>query len=108
MQHLSSVRPCPVQKLSLVLTDMLNSGMGVYTASGRLPAVLFDPVKTRSYSPCETAFQEAVGTNLSWWQYFEEEIRQPDGTVTVHPEVEVFNVAMLGGGRAHEAPLYAG
>lgn len=87
---------------------ILSSGMDVYAASNKLPAVLFDPIKTQSYSPRETAFQEAAGTSLSWWEYFEEGVRQPDGTVTARPELEIFNLAMLGGGRVQEVPLYAG
>ncbi|KAI0930163.1 hypothetical protein AcV5_006947 [Taiwanofungus camphoratus] len=87
--------------------NILIHGMDVYAASNKLPAVLFDPIKTQSYSPRETAFQEAAGTSLSWWEYFEEGVRQPDGTVTARPELEIFNLAMLGGGRVQEVPLYA-
>lgn len=82
--------------------------MDMYGASHKLPSVLFDPVKTRSYSPRETAFQESVGTKLTLWEYFEEPIRQLDGTLKLRPDVEIFNLAMVGGGRVHEPPLFAG
>ncbi|KAI0930161.1 hypothetical protein AcV5_006945 [Taiwanofungus camphoratus] len=82
-------------------------GMDMYGASHKLPSVLFDPVKTRSYSPRETAFQESVGTKLTLWEYFEEPIRQLDGTLKLRPDVEIFNLAMVGGGRVHEPPLFA-
>lgn len=92
----------------MLLTDFPDSGLDIYTASDKLLAVLFDPVKTHSASPRETAFQEAMGTKLTMWEYFEQGVEQPDGTVRPNRGLEIFTLAMLGGGRVHAPPLYAG
>ncbi|KAI0931113.1 hypothetical protein AcW2_010267 [Taiwanofungus camphoratus] len=86
---------------------LLTNGLDIYTASDKLLAVLFDPVKTHSASPRETAFQEAMGTKLTMWEYFEQGVEQPDGTVRPNRGLEIFTLAMLGGGRVHAPPLYA-
>ncbi|KAL6303966.1 S-adenosyl-L-methionine-dependent methyltransferase [Sparassis latifolia] len=86
---------------------VLLHGTELYAASTKLPAVLFDPVKTHSFSPRETAFQESKGTAKTFWEYLEEGEEQPDGTVKPRRMVEIFNLAMVGGGRTHSASLYA-
>lgn len=80
----------------------------MYASSDKLPQVLFDPVKGQSDSDLECAFQEAHNTKLSWWDWLEQPIEQPDGTIGPRPELALFGLAMLGGGRAQGPPLYAG
>ncbi|KAH9942953.1 S-adenosyl-L-methionine-dependent methyltransferase [Amylocystis lapponica] len=87
---------------------ILSHGLEFYTASDKLPTVLFDPVKTNSISPLETAFQEAHHTDLSLWDYFENGIKGPDGIGMPSRGFELFGPAMLGGGRVHAPPLFAG
>lgn len=80
----------------------------LFDASNKLPTVLLDPIKTYSYSPRETAYTMAKGTSLTLWEHFEQGIKQQDGTTKPDPEAELFSLAMVGGGRMHEPPLYAG
>ncbi|EED80501.1 predicted protein [Postia placenta Mad-698-R] len=84
---------------------LLTNGQAIYTASDKLPAVLFNPVKSRSYSLEETAFQEAF--NTSYWEYLETDVGEPDAVAKRRQEREVFGLAMVGGGRVHAPPLYA-
>ncbi|KAI0958974.1 hypothetical protein AcV7_004641 [Taiwanofungus camphoratus] len=79
----------------------------LFDASNKLPTVLLDPIKTYSYSPRETAYTMAKGTSLTLWEHFEQGIKQQDGTTKPDPEAELFSLAMVGGGRMHEPPLYA-
>ncbi|GBE80928.1 O-methyltransferase gedA [Sparassis crispa] len=78
----------------------------IYTASDKLPEVLTDPIKGASNSVTCTAFQEALGTKLARWDWLEEGLGQPDGTVKPRPALEIFGLAMLGGGRVLGTPLY--
>ena len=79
-----------------------------YAASVSLPAVLYDPVKTKSSSDTDTAFNHQFKTPLSRWQWLEEPVVGENGAVMRKPELEIFGLAMVGGGRALGPPLYAG
>lgn len=70
--------------------------------------MLYDPAKTQSESDRDTAFNEAFNTSLSRWEWLEEPITLPDGTLEPKPDLEMFAQAMLGGGRAQGPPLYVG
>lgn len=82
--------------------------MDIYTASEKLPDVLRDPVKGNSTAVTCTAFTEAHNTNLSRWDWLEEKVTLPDGTVGPRPHLEIFGLAMIGGGRIMGTPVYYG
>ncbi|CCL98643.1 uncharacterized protein FIBRA_00645 [Fibroporia radiculosa] len=86
---------------------LLVHGLTIYTASTKLPAVLFDTGKIQGRSSTRTAFQEALGTDLSFWEYLEQDTQPSDGTKKARREVDTFTLAMVGGGRVHSTPLYA-
>jgi len=95
----------------LVGNDYLRSwlllhGMEVYTASDKLLPLLFDPVKTHSTSNRVSAWQEAIGSDLTVWEYLEQKIEQPDGTLRPRPELEIWALGMVGGGRAFASAIY--
>lgn len=97
------------------------SGLDIYTASDHLPRYLLDPKKGASYKVDETPFQEALGTSQTRWDWLEEKIpvgEQRSGNasypgyfdstisavndrelVISRPELDIFGLAMLGGGR---------
>ncbi|EMD32674.1 hypothetical protein CERSUDRAFT_118699 [Gelatoporia subvermispora B] len=83
---------------------ILTHGLDIYTASDKLPAVLFNPDKTRSTSPNDSAFHEAFGADF--WTYMEQGEEQSDGTVKPRPALDIFARAMVGGGRVAAPPLY--
>jgi hypothetical protein len=106
-------------------TNTLNSGWDLYSASDALPHALLDPEIGSSYSVKETAWQKAVGTTKERWNWLEEgttatELHNggsgaypgpfgPDVTAILQgentgesirrPELDIFGLAMLGGGR---------
>ena len=106
---------------------MHNSNSDVYTASDRLPTTLLDPQKGHSYKVDETAFQDALGTTKTRWEWLEEKISPDDilnrgvgypgvpvagkdnanggaeQKMVSRPELEIFGLAMLGGGRVFGA-----
>lgn len=94
----------------------------VFTAADKLPKYLLGE-KGHSFKVDETPFQEALGTPKSRWEWLEEDL-VPDEvpvtglgigysglmtaesspkTPTKRPELEVFGLAMLGGGRVFGA-----
>ncbi|CUS10370.1 unnamed protein product [Tuber aestivum] len=100
--------------------------LDLYSASDYFPKYLVDPVNGHSYDVHNTAWQPAVGTKKSRWEWLEEKIpadaadfgRQgyPRNVVAVgetkverpvptstetkpRPELEIFGLAMLGGGK---------
>lgn len=77
-----------------------------YASSIKLPEVLYDPVKTHSYSDRDTAFNSFYQTQLSRWEWLEEPVVHPDGKLGPKPDLEMFSLAMRGGGRAMGPPLY--
>lgn len=108
---------------------ILNFNLDLYAASEHLPKALLDKVKGPSYQVDETAWQDALGTTMSRWDWLEEKVT-PDqistpgvgypsvpqpGTVVNgdmeavgkplvgRPEHQIFNLSMLGGGRVHGA-----
>lgn len=84
------------------------SGYDIYTASAKLPQVLFDPIKTQAETDSVTAFQDGHNTTLTRWDWLEEQVTLPDGTVGPRPELANFAMAMVGGGRVMGPPLYTG
>ncbi|OCH89739.1 S-adenosyl-L-methionine-dependent methyltransferase [Obba rivulosa] len=83
---------------------VLIHGMEVYTASDKLPAVFYNPSRTHSNSPKDSAFCDAFGTDF--WEYMEQGEKQPDGSVKPKPGLDLFARAMVGGGRVAAPPLY--
>ncbi|KDQ12506.1 hypothetical protein BOTBODRAFT_134671 [Botryobasidium botryosum FD-172 SS1] len=79
--------------------------LDIYHASNYLPKTLRDPVKGQLFDVDQTAFQEAVGTKLPRWEWLEEQVPQADGTLGPRPELKIFGLAMLGGGRVYGPPL---
>ena len=102
------------------------SGLDLYSAADYFPKTLVDPIKGPSYDVHLTAWQDAVGTKKSRWEWLEEQIpidtddfgrqgyprnvvgvgetkvepRAPNSTETKpRPELEIFGLAMLGGGK---------
>lgn len=92
----------------------------MYSASDHLPKTLSDPKKGPSYDVSVTAFQDAVGTSKPRWEWLEEKLPVEqlkssssgypgtpgldlkNGTtdsMVPRPELAVFGLAMLGGGR---------
>lgn len=108
---------------------VLNFNLDLYAASEHLPKALLDKVKGPSYRVDETAWQDALGTTMSRWDWLEEKVSpdqvskpgngypsvpQPETWVdgdldsavkpmVSRPEHEIFNLSMLGGGRVHGA-----
>ncbi|KAJ6259262.1 O-demethylpuromycin-O-methyltransferase [Drechslerella dactyloides] len=75
---------------------ILLCGQYAYTASDYLPRILTDPVKGPSYSVDVTAFQDAVGTKKSIWDWMEETTTArdildgrngPDGAQSAYPGI---------------------
>ncbi|EIN06260.1 S-adenosyl-L-methionine-dependent methyltransferase [Punctularia strigosozonata HHB-11173 SS5] len=83
-----------------ILRASLLTGLMTVPPCVALPEALLHPKFGPSDSPVETAFQLAHKTNLSFWDWMEEEIELPDGTRGKRPELELFGLGMLGGGRA--------
>ena len=105
---------------------ILNFNLDLYAASEHLPKALLDKVKGPSYQVDETAWQDALGTTMSRWDWLEEKVTpdqisksgvgypsvpQPESVVNGdmgkslvgRPEHQIFNLSMLGGGRVHGA-----
>ncbi|KAL4250249.1 Mitogen-activated protein kinase [Abortiporus biennis] len=78
-----------------------------YRASSELPRILFDSVKTESESINQTAFQETIGSKSTFFEWLEEQITLPDGTVVPKPESELFGLAMVGVGNVQGPPLHS-
>lgn len=103
----------------------LNSGWDLYTASDALPRALLDPEIGSSYAVNESAWQKALGTTKERWNWLEEgttgtELNNggfgaypgpfgPNVAAAIQnnsqeesinrPELDIFGLAMLGGGR---------
>lgn len=102
--------------------------MDVYAASERFPKSLLGP-KGASYDVMETAWQEAMGTNKSRWDWLSEKVNpehiinndvgysgvpdpkrwnylQPDSEGLIkRPELDNFSLAMVGGGKVSGSSL---
>ncbi|TFY67302.1 hypothetical protein EVG20_g3987 [Dentipellis fragilis] len=96
---------------SLIGNDFLRAwimsmGQIQYSSSNKLPEILFDPVRGQSESDLDCAFQEAAGTKLTWWEWLRQPIQNADGSTGPRPDLEIFNLAMIGGGRVFGPPLY--
>lgn len=92
-----------------------------------MPKALLDAEKGHSYRVDETAFQEALNTKKTRWEWLEEKVLPGDvcsggagypglpepekmvnngtaeGNLVSRPEHEIFNLSMLGGGRVNGA-----
>ncbi|KAL6302966.1 S-adenosyl-L-methionine-dependent methyltransferase [Sparassis latifolia] len=66
-----------------------------HPASAKLLEIVGDPVKGWSNSATDSAFQEGHGTKLSFFDWLEEGIIQPDGSVKPRPALERFTVSMV-------------
>ncbi|KAJ5546948.1 hypothetical protein N7494_004533 [Penicillium frequentans] len=97
-----------------------------FTASDRLPKTLLDPETGPSYDVAKTAWQDAVGTTKTRWEWVEERVPEDklietgghypgipslilepqtpgeDGLVS-RPELEIMGLSMVGGGRVFGA-----
>ena len=80
--------------------------MDHYIASQKLPEVLRDTAHPTS--PPRIAFQEAMNTDKSYFEWLMEEVQLSDGTVGPRPSYQIFNLAMLGGGRVMTTPMNYG
>ncbi|EPT04774.1 hypothetical protein FOMPIDRAFT_1027546 [Fomitopsis schrenkii] len=86
---------------------LLAHGMELYTASAGLLNVLFDPARTGSYAVHDAAFNDAHGSELTFWEFLEQREGKPDAAGRPSRGLEIFSLAMVGGGRVHAPPLYA-
>ncbi|EED84669.1 predicted protein [Postia placenta Mad-698-R] len=77
----------------------------VYTASDKLLLFLFDPVKTHSTSPTISAWQDAIGSNLTLWEYLERGVEQPNGSVKPRADLGIYALGMIGGGHAFASTI---
>lgn len=103
--------------------------LDLYAASGHWPNALLDKVKGPSYQVDETAWQDALGTKKSRWDWLDEKVSPVDfsvggatypgvpepkkvldgvgdegnGALVSRPEHGIFSIAMLGGGKVHGA-----
>lgn len=91
-----------------------------------MPKALLDAGKGPSYRVDETAFQDALDTKKTRWEWLEEKVSPGDvciggagypglpepkkivngttkGNLLSRPELEIFNLSMFGGGRVHGA-----
>lgn len=108
---------------------VLNFKLDLYAASEHLPKALLDKVKGPSSQVDETAWQDALGTKKSRWDWLEEKVSPDDfskgsarypgvpepeklvnrlgdggkGAFVVRPEHAIFSLSMLGGGNVHGA-----
>lgn len=108
---------------------VLNFNLDLYAASEHLPKSLLDPIKGPSYKVDETAWQDALETKQSRWDWLEEKVLPEDfskggasypsvpqpgkalngileegkAALVSRPEHQIFNLSMLGGGRVHGA-----
>ncbi|KAI0917518.1 hypothetical protein AcW1_007303 [Taiwanofungus camphoratus] len=77
----------------------------IYTANDKLPDILRNPAKCYSDDATCTAFQEAFGTELSFWDWLESGIKLPYGRQT-RPELEMVSKGFVGQGRAQATSVY--
>ena len=108
---------------------ILNFNLDLYAASEHFPKALLDKIKGPSYQVDETAWQDALGTKKSRWDWLEEKVSSDDFSkggssypsipqpekftngsleggeehLVSRPEHQIFNLSMLGGGRVHGA-----
>lgn len=75
---------------------------------GKLPSVLMDPIKTHATAPNHAAFQEAMGTNLTFWEWCEQNVTQPDGTVGPNPLLKTFTSSMMATGQLVSSSIIHG
>lgn len=86
---------------------ILLHGIELFTASDELLPLLLNPVKGHSTSNRETAWQEAIGSDQTVWEYLEQKVEQPDGTLVPRPSLAVWAHGMVAGGRADASCLDA-
>ncbi|PCH40195.1 S-adenosyl-L-methionine-dependent methyltransferase [Wolfiporia cocos MD-104 SS10] len=74
-----------------------NSSMEMSAASAKLSAVLFDPIKTKSTSPRETAFQEAFATTMTLWEYLEHVSKGSSASSLGQTPLDIWTTGMTAG-----------
>lgn len=85
------------------------SGFGVYTKSmDKLPSVLMDPELTHATAPNKAPFQEALGTSLTFWEWCEQDVAQPDGSVGPNPLLRMFTSSMMATGQLVSSSIIHG
>ncbi|GBE84214.1 O-methyltransferase-domain-containing protein [Sparassis latifolia] len=77
-----------------------------YSVSDKLLKIIGDPVKGWSNSVTDSAFQEGHGTKLSFWDWLEEGVVQPDGSVKPRPSLERFTLSMVNASRLIGTPPF--
>ncbi|CCL98636.1 uncharacterized protein FIBRA_00638 [Fibroporia radiculosa] len=81
-------------------------GLSVYAGSVQLPTVLLNSVENDKNRTKPTAYEEMHGTTI--WEYLQRSPSNLDDTVDSRRELEIFAQAMVGAGRVHATPVYAG
>ena len=107
---------------------ILMFNLDFYNASDYVPKALLDKVKGPSYKVNETAWQDALGTDKSLWDWLDEKVSLDDMSTPAgsypgvpqpeeflkaldvkeqalidKPEHEIFSLSMVGGGRVYGA-----
>ncbi|KIP12880.1 hypothetical protein PHLGIDRAFT_97630 [Phlebiopsis gigantea 11061_1 CR5-6] len=82
---------------------LLTFGMETYDASVKLPDVIRNTLYPNI--PLRLAFKEGLQTTQSYFEWLEEKVPQPDGSLGPRPSLEIFSLAMLGGGRVLTPPV---
>lgn len=74
----------------------------------KLPYVLMDPMKTHATAPNEAPFQEAMDTNLTFWEWCEQDVIQADGTLGPNPLLKMFTSSMMATGQLVSSSIIHG
>ncbi|PCH41150.1 S-adenosyl-L-methionine-dependent methyltransferase, partial [Wolfiporia cocos MD-104 SS10] len=82
-------------------------GQEMYTASDQLLPLLFDKVKTNATSDRVTAWQDAIGADSTVWEYLEQHIEQPDGSLGPRPQLRNWTRGMIGSGHAFASGIHS-
>ena len=86
----------------------LHSGGMLYKATEILPSYLRNPSLNRSTSPADAVMMKAFGSDVDMWNWLEEKVEQPDGSLGPRPELTEFSLAMVGQGRTLSVALCHG
>ena len=74
----------------------------------KLPDILRDLIKGVSTAVECTAFTEYHQTKLGYWDWLEEDVQLPDGSIGKRPDLANFALGMSSAGQVMGAPLYYG
>ncbi|PCH42449.1 S-adenosyl-L-methionine-dependent methyltransferase [Wolfiporia cocos MD-104 SS10] len=86
---------------------LLLHGLEMYTAADQLLPFLFDKVKTNATSDRVTAWQDAIGVNVTIWEYMDQRTEQPDGSLGPRLRLESWTQGSMSGGRAIASGIYS-